>query len=328
MHSQTHRLLGAVAALALVGSLAGCGGGSSSGGPAPTAVTPAPTPTPSPTPTPTPTPSPSPSPTALSGPAAIAQVGEFTVLGYEASFSTATNTNDRQDFTENFEGTRFRYLASGVHELLLPMFEWSRLGTAFSSGTFTFSTQEVLEPGGAKSFLLTMLIPGAGVLPLSHTGFATWYSNRQIVTAAGRELHISGSFAYGVATSPGNLPTSGMMTYQGFGDLEGYGTPSPFSATVDFSTGRIDGKITPIFTEFGGGEVNAGTFDFSAALAAGSTAVTVDLPLANGKTGKLEIQFTGPAGEELMFRFRGAVPCLHINGGDCAVVMPGAARRA
>ncbi|HUQ12846.1 MAG TPA: hypothetical protein VM055_01040 [Novosphingobium sp.] len=307
----------------LIAMLAACGGGGGSSAPPPP-VAAAPAPAPSPTPTPAPTPTPTPTPTPLAGPAAIARVGEFAVLGYEMSYTVLPNGNDRQDVTEYFDGTRFRYLAEGVHELLLPQFEWSRLGSA-SLDTGLFSVQEVAEPGGAKSFLLSMLVPGVKSLPLNHTGFATWYLTRTVPAPSGRLLYLFGGFAYGVATLPANMPNTGTVTYNGFGDVDGYGSTSPVLVIVDFATRRVEGRIVPTFTEFGGGQSVSGTFGFVGTLPAGANAMTADVTLANGKTGKIEIAFTGPKAEELMFRFRGTIPCLSFNNGDCAVVFPGAA---
>lgn len=301
--------------------LASCGEG---GGNSPAPVAVAPNPAPAPTPTPAPTPAPTPTP--LSGPAAITLVGEFSVLGYELSYTTtAINGNDRQDVLETFDGTRFRYLASGTHQLLLPLFEWTPLGAAFVDGAF--SVQNVVEPGGAKSYQLTMLIPGVSQLPLSYTGFASWYLNRLVLTSSGRQLHLTGKFAYGVATPAGSLPLTGGVTYRGFGDFEGYGNPSPTDLMVDYATGQIAGQITPHFSDFGGGpSIPPGTLTFAGVLPHGSSAATADVQLPNGKVGKIDIQFTGPGGEELMFRFRGIIPCTPA-GGECVEVASGAARR-
>ncbi|RYG87483.1 MAG: hypothetical protein EON59_07275 [Alphaproteobacteria bacterium] len=256
---------------------------------------------------------------------AIEQVGEFAVLGYAKSYTTRADGSDTQDFAEFFEGTRFRFLASGIHELLIPTSEWSPLGNATRNVASLFSTVSVAEPSGQKGFATLMLIPQIKALALSHTGFATWYANQGTALANGRTLQLSGGFSYGVVTAPGGLPGTGTKTFKGFGDLEGYGVSSPLEVTVDFATGRLTGKITPTFLEFGGSERPVGPYSFAGSVAAGALSAAVDVALPNGKTGRIDIVFTGPAAEEMMVRFRGTIPCAHISEAGCSVVMPGAA---
>lgn len=316
VHSLTR--LGAVSLLVLTTA---CGGGDGSS----TGATPIVASPPAPTPTPTATPTPAPTPTPIAGAAAIQQVGEFAVLGYTKSYNTKADGSDAQDIVETFEGTRFRYLASGVHEVLFPLSEWSPLGTASRSGNSPFSSMSVNEPNGAKGFFLLMLIPKVAELPLSHTGFATWYANRGTQLSGGRIMQLTGSFAYGVATTPGELPSMGSKTFKGFGDLEGYGVTSPLQVTVDFATGKLTGTITPTFADWGGGTTPSGPYSFSGVLTAGATSVALDIALPGGKTGRIELVFTGPTGEEMMIRFRGDIPCPSISEKGCSVVMPGAA---
>jgi hypothetical protein len=262
---------------------------------------------------------------------AIASVGEFAVLGYESSYTTATNGSDLQDFASTFEGTRFRYLASGVHELLLPMFEWSALGSGFTlSKNFTFHS--VSEGGtSGKGFYLSLLRPDAPDLPLSYSGFGTWYLHTQVLTSTGRRRNIDGRFAYGVATPTGQLPAAGTATYQGFGDFDGYATPSPIVASIDFATGHVEGTITPTYNDGAGGIFAAPALSFFGTLPSGGGLVSVELSLPGGRSGTLELQFAGPAAQELIFRFRGTIAdpvTAGFSNAEISAVGVGAARRS
>lgn len=314
-----------------IAALAACGGGGST---APTALTAPPvTLAPAPTPTPTPSPSPTPiaTPTPLAGPAALTAVGDFAVLGASHRSTTEANGSGARDVVDQFEGIGFRYLASGVHELLIPGFDWGQLGGATSfDPAFSTSSVSGVTAGEPFRYSARLLVPGDrnSLLPLAYTGLALWEAGRFSRTQPNLIEQNSGGFAYGVPTLIGSLPLSGTTTYRGLVYDSGYGDTGALELSIDFASGAVSGFIAPTLNDGIGGIATIGRFSFGATVLRGATSFTLPVPIpATGQTGEIAVRFTGPEAQEVMIRFTGAVRDPHNPDRPLTLVVPGAAKR-
>ena len=328
MRHKVSNIFCSAAVLGLTLSATGCGGGSSSS--ASIAVAPAPTPSPTPTPTPTPSPSPTPTSGPLAGPPALTQVQDFAVLGYSVTGST-----DREGrggpLVQQPGGVAIRYIASdGRHELMIPGREWGTLGTAFTNGG-DFSSQSVTVGTGATAFAyrLALFVPGDRnrTLPLVHTSYGSWEASAINPTDPNKIDQNYGTFAYGVPTQAGGVPRVGMATYRGV-VFDPYSQTGTVNITIDFATRQVTGSIEPFFNDGIGGVESGGSYPFSGSLQADASAFQASFPIGStGRTGLLEVQLTGPTGEELMLRWSASIIVRHLRVEPIAFILPGVARR-
>ncbi len=302
------RALASAAAIAVVASsglVAACGGGvSSAPGPiAAPAPSPSPAPIPSPTPTPSAVPTPPPSPP---GPIGLVSDAPFAVVA--ASRNSATGAIDTS------AKVGFRYLAAeGQYEIALPGLDAGRLRTLGYNGGYlgdawtdvTGSYTAVSRGNSADLQAVRVLLSYPGALnrdnTLKYSGWGRW----------GRpDGELESIFAYGIATLPAQMPTSGTASYS----AKVIGTEpksqnyilGSTSLTFDFGAGNLTGSMTPEYCPWDC--YSLGRYEFAETVfAAGSAAYSGKLAvvgapasMASGFSGS----FNGPAAAETMASWR------------------------
>jgi hypothetical protein len=125
-----------------------------------------------------------------------------------------------------------------------------------------------------------------------------------------------GFVAFGTATPPGAVPTTGSatldalvagLTLDGDGEITGTAT-----LQFDFAAGTLTGKFDPVLGIYGGTNTYAlGTYDFvNTVHGVGSTTFSGSLQRTGAPSlGAFDGIFTGPAAQELMARWH--APYLH-----------------
>lgn len=329
MRCKAHKVFSAAGALTLAVTLAGCGGDSASSGSGAVAVASAPAPAPAPSPAPTPTPSPSPTPAPLAGPAALTQGQDFAVLGYSVTGTTARDGSGPT--SQQPGGVAFRYVASQArHEIQIPGRDWGVLGVPIVAGA-NFSTQRVTVGTGASAFVydLRLFVPGDRnqALPLTYTSYGSWAASAIRESDPTKIDQNFGSFAYGVPTPAAGVPRTGTAQYRGI-VFDSYDTAGVALLSIDFGTGRVSGSIEPLFNDGIGGIGPGGTYPVSGSIQPGVAAFQVNFQIGStGRSGLLEVQFTGPNAEELMFRWGASIQVPHLTVDPVAYILPGVARR-
>jgi hypothetical protein len=245
----------------------GGGGGGGNGGGSTAIVTP---PMPSPTPSPTPTPS---QYRATDGPFQLTQSRDLDVFGWD-SWPSAPAPSTIQ----------IRWDAVGVgYEMMASVFAERGFLKALASAQRTY---DVLTASGAKlPFTVILEAPDSSGFPLRHVGDARIFGASALAFVA-----------FGIATAPGDLPSTGLrvcsfgMDEIGSGDL-----------TVNLATGAVSGSVEPFNAPAGS---SSPKLPIQATYSPGTTlSAAYGTDAANG----LDARFFGPQAAEIAVRAKGAI---------------------
>ena len=222
-----------------------------------------------PTPVPSPTPTPAPQYTATPVPFNLTQSRRFDVLGWDFSSGSPTPS-----------ATQFRWdAANGKYEVLAPGYaDWNRL-EALQDLPVPHEYDVVGNGGITLPFFMTVFAPPHLGPPDRYVGNAV-----RIEGTSGRE-----SFAFGMATGPGDVPVSGTMTCS-FGEDEIGGGEVSF----DLAAGTVSGWAEPFWTRVRYQLVQT-------SFARGATTFTATF----GTDGVMEGRFFGPRALNIAVRAKG-----------------------
>jgi hypothetical protein len=247
-------------------SLAACG----PDGPSTTGSAPAPTPSPTPTPTPTSTVQ----YTTTAVPFQLTANRTFDVFGWDYQSGVAANTSTQLRW--NAATTQYEVLANGSSE-------WAYL-RARTSGTFdAFNTAGTQLP-----FQVQLSAPTGAPSAFHYVGEA------RVVTGVTGPAGILAFFAFGFATAPGDLPTSGSRTCSFGEDEVGGGT-----LAIDFAARTVTGHMDHFYAAQGG------PVDLTP-----TTLLPAQVPAISTSYGTLagnliEARFFGPQGADIAVRLKG-----------------------
>lgn len=248
-------------------TLAACGGGDRRAGRTSSAVGPT-----APSPAPTPAPTPPPQYTATPVPFNLTQSRTFDTLGWESWPDAPTPS-----------GIRLRWNAAiGKYEVLAPGHaDWSRLEARQDvQGGGTPYEYDVFDSGGAKlAFSMILFAPPHRVPAEKYVGDARIFE--------GFSAHAS--FAFGIATKPGDVPARGMLTCS-FGEDEIGGG----ELAVDAAAGTVSGWVEPFWSQTRYVLVQTN-------FAAGATTFSATF----GTNGVLDGRFFGPRAVNVAVRAKG-----------------------
>lgn len=293
------KLFLAAGPMALLAACGGGGGGVSSTPPPPVAGPPAPTPSPPPTPPP---------PAAVLPPANIALVSDQPFKTFSLSHTMAAGP---MSYVETVPPTRsealaFRYnSAERVYEIALPGFVPGRLQTEFLNGTIgqtatsTFNRVTLGAGPTLQAASVSLPVPGSSFSPFTYTSLANWEGGG-----------VTGIFAYGIATAPGDVPLSGSAGYSanvvGTTDFDAY-VGGFAKLQFDFAAGTLSGFMQPMISDGWDLSINPGRYDFTQTIfAAGSTDFSGSfiVPGLPNAVSYFEGSFTGSQAAELMARWQ------------------------
>ena len=274
-----------------VAVLSACGGGGGGGvasiPPAPVAPTP---PAPPPPTTPPPVPS---------GAIGLQSPGPFKTYSAQLdSVGAVTSTAD---------AVQFAYSASdNKYTISLPAFQPGQLVTTGASGSFndggwtniSNTVNDVTAGSGSATQAVRVLLAWPGSSNLKYTSTATW------VNPAVDGWKYLGTFAYGIPTAPGDVPTTGSASYSGSisGLIDSYlSVWGSVSLNFDFGAGTLSGEMKPAYAPIWD-EVPLGTYTFrDTVFSRGSTSFSGAFQV-NGTPVPSSFQgsFNGPQAAELM----------------------------
>ena len=291
-------LLAPAAALALTA----CGGGG--GG---THVASTPTPPPSPPPPPPPAPPPDPVPINIF---ATPTVGQYASVGASISGpggNLDTYSSDTVRFgtisTDPADQAHIRYTSGGFYEVKLAGADWDGLVPYFGMVNPDPNTNNYFQPQSVQmnyGYVVTRNSRNDGYL---HSELAGWGSSAE---------QRWGYSAFGIATPPGGVPTSGSAAFQGVvsgstdimvaDNLYGGFFPLPTDGYVtlnfDFGAGSLAGQMD-LFLPDGMNPIPLGSFAFQQTIFSAGSA-TYSGTFATSASGQNFFlgQFTGPNAEE------------------------------
>lgn len=276
---------------------AACGGGGVNSTPLPP-VTPAPTPGDAPIP-------PQHIGLVSSAPFAVLAMG----ASYEADASGAPTTLLSGPSSQNVQ---FSYdPASNSYQITVPGFQAGTLtntGYGGSAGRIATSSTSQVAVGSSASLqplFVVLPVPGSSYSSYTYTSFGSWNGKTGAASTS------VGTFAYGVPTALGDVPTTGSATYNA--TVEGstvdpnYFIRGTAALQFDFAAGTLAGHLDPTISSiFGLGEqYSLGRYDFSnTVFGVGSTSFSGKLSQSGlSGTGSFNGLFTGPSAAELMAQF-------------------------
>ncbi|WP_079731886.1 hypothetical protein [Novosphingobium mathurense] len=195
----------------------------------------------------------------------------------------------------------------------LPGFEAGALNTLSYDGTggqVATSTWNSIEPsgGGSQSVRVSLQVPGSGFSPWTYTSLGSWYDEAE--DDEGRIVRREGVFAYGIPTSPLDMPLSGTASYGG--DVIGRTADGNYvggtaALDFDFGSGTLTGSMHPLLSDGWDLSIDLGTYAFKdTSFAKGSTTFSgsFDVPGLPGEPSWFEGAFNGPQAAEVMARWQ------------------------
>jgi hypothetical protein len=261
------------------GALAACGGGGGGGGGFNS--------------TPPPPPPPPPAPGYIDVFPNITQSTSFAVLGAQAdTFDIPASQLVTNGFAVSFDA------ASDAYIIDLPSKD---PGKFFAQSQDDRNWHGYID--GAGFTVLSVLKPSNPDIQLSHTSFGQFFEYDYDDGAP------VGFVAFGTATLPAAIPTTGSATYDALvagltldGDARVGG-----SATLEFNfgAGTLAGHLDPVLFPYSGGSFALGSYSFvNTVYGVGSTTFSGEFSHSNPLlTGAFNGLFTGPNAEELMARW-------------------------
>ena len=271
-------------ASAAILATAGCGGGGSGV---------ASTPTPPATPTPPPTPTPTPTPTATGTPLSAPPAG-VTVTTNLASIGALHDVR--------WDAAAHAYVVS-IGDYSGAVIKAGDAGPFGQAGT-------VVATDGSEAYGL-----------LAWTGFGyTRFGHYYPRAGSGQQ---QGAFAFGVATLPGAVPTTGSASYAAQIDGWAYdskgvvtwGLSGAASFTFDFAAGTLSGQMKPVLESAWDPPPTLPTYNFTGTVfSRGSTTFSGNFDVTGQTLGSFQGQFTGPNAEELMAGFSTPYFDTYLNG--------------
>lgn len=275
-------------------SVAACGGGGGGG----TTFIPSPPVTPAPPPTSTPSSS-TPAPFGLT---ASRQFATFGVLSPPDAgrYNVATADPNAISFSWSAE--------ANAYQITLPGFAPAQLALTFP-GNNPLAFHATDANGNRLPLAISVWTPDVVGLNLSYSSLAHYSTYPEGAT----DPYISGSFAFGVPTAVGDVPTTGTANYDAkvFGRTLGIGYDITGDArlTFDFGAGSLSGYMRPrLFSDWDGVDRALGQYDFTQTVySSGSTTFAGRFVVPNGPNGTdstFQGQFTGPNAAELIAGWR------------------------
>ncbi|QNN65511.1 hypothetical protein H9L12_02620 [Sphingomonas rhizophila] len=207
--------------------------------------------------------------------------------------------------------------ATGKYTVSVPDYPAGELERTGTNGNYDASgwtaiystTHRILGSAGPGTDGVSVTIDWPDNSTFSYTSFGNWYNLANTSTGS---TYISGNFAYGVPSAPGDIPLTGTAHYTG--SIRGGGNEAWFTwltGTVamdfDFADGTLDGEIDMAFNEYYDTGFDVPLLTFSETLFAQGSQVfsgKFDQAGVSRNTG-FQGQFTGPGAAELLSSFSG-----------------------
>jgi hypothetical protein len=208
-----------------------------------------PTPTPTPTPTGTPTPTPTPTPTAITYTTSEAGL-QYTTEGGVQRVANAQGVGPTMGSVFAFSPADNGYLYTLLNGSVNPSPSETAIFTPASGKTCDrtplcfgngFAFQQV--PAGAGNYFLSRLVAGPGnpLIVLNFTAFGM-FEEAFLDNAAGPRLHADvRPFAYGIASTGTQIPTTGTVTFNGL--VVGQATGNKPGATGTSNVYKLSGTL-------------------------------------------------------------------------------------
>ena len=262
-----------------LGSLAACGGGGGGGGSGFGS-----------------TPPPPPPPGYIDVFPSITQSTDFAAIGIQANaFDVPASELVTNGFAVSFDAVSGAYvidLPASNPARFFAQGEDNRIWHGYLESTNPFTFASVLKPTASNPDI-----------KLSHTSFAEFFEYDYDDYAP------TGFVAFGTATAPAAIPTTGSATYDALvagltldGDARIGGDAT---LQFDFGAGTLSGHFEPVLMPYSGGSFALGQYAFvNTVFGVGSTNFSGEFSHANPLlTGAFNGLFTGPNAEELMARW-------------------------
>lgn len=273
------------AALALALLVGGCGGGGGDSGSS--AIRP-PVQAPSPTPGPSPSPTPSPTPVVAYPPAPFGITGPqgFTTLGW------LTRNESREVVALSQTNFLLRWIAQpATYEMTVPDLGTGQLRYTYPGNNpfaFTILASDGSELGSAS------LTDGRAMNPPSrYVGYVRWEGE---TAATG-----TGSLwaAFGLGTTPSQVPVSGAYQYQSLEWSKGA------AVTIDFGAGTASGEIRIAWTDAWGPYPSTAYPLTNVILGPGRTGFTAEFAVPGAPSrGTVSAQLMGPGAQEIAIAWK------------------------
>ena len=255
-----------------------------------------------------------PTPPDLLGPLGLTQLSDFPTLGFAYRYTSNSDGSNAQgpSVPDPTEVISFSYSAADqTYAIKIPGLERGRL--ALVDGNESFSSHS-LSTSPSGTFQVVLSRPSAAnPESLEYTSFGWWEDPIYTPIPATLRGNITGYFAYGVPTDPGDVPVSGSSTYKAVvsgvtsasAPLNVWYVFGTANLTFDFSKGALTGNLNLGVNPGGPGQQSYGNFQFvSTNYTVGATRFSGKFSMPGGvEDGFFEGQFTGPHASELMMRW-------------------------